>query len=259
VVGVLADSLLRSTTSAKYRKYLMSNDLALISPFNPEAGFNAGNAMARNRYIYCLADGGVVVAASRHTGGTWNGATENLRSGWVPLWVKSDPNPNSGNAELIRHGAKWFPHKRPDVWLLLAAQKGEATGPAPWEALPLVRGERQDPEISNSSAERRAASEVKEAGPSAPEARGRPEAPSTPDPASLDEFYDLFLHRMESLAAEMPLDVEDLQRHLVVTKTQLNAWLKRAVAEERLKKLSKPVRYRWKGNGPSQTSMFRGS
>ena len=111
-VGVLADSLLRSATSVKYRKHLMSNDLVLVSPFNPEAGFNAGNAMARNRYIYCLADGGVVVAASRENGGTWNGATENLKSRWVPLWVKSDPNPNSGNAELVRRGANWLPRKR---------------------------------------------------------------------------------------------------------------------------------------------------
>ena len=50
VVGVLADSLLRLVTSARYRRHLMSNDLVLISSFNPKAGFNAGNAMVRNRW-----------------------------------------------------------------------------------------------------------------------------------------------------------------------------------------------------------------
>lgn len=256
VVGVLADSLLRSATSAKYRRYLISNDLALVSPFNPEAGFHAGNAMARNRYIYCLADGGVVVAASRHMGGTWNGATENLRFGWVPLWVKCDTDPNSGNAGLVRHGAKWLPRERSDVWLFFAAQTGETT---PRDALPLVRGEPSNPEISNSPTERPSASEVKEPAAPASAACVLAEAPSTTDSASLHELYDLFLHHMELLTAKTPRDVDDLLRHLVITKTQLNAWLKRAVAEERLKKLSKPVRYRWNGNGPSQTSMFGGS
>ncbi|MCX5769349.1 MAG: DNA-processing protein DprA [Candidatus Hydrogenedentes bacterium] len=100
VVGVLADSLLRAATSAKYRHGLMINDLALVSPCNPEAGFEVGNAMARNKYIYCLADAAVVVAATREKGGTWNGAIENLKQGWAPLWVKHNPDAASGNSAL---------------------------------------------------------------------------------------------------------------------------------------------------------------
>ena len=80
-VGVLADSLLRSATSAKYRKYLMAGDLALVSPFNPEAGFNVGNAMARNRFIYCLADTAVVISSTPNKGGTWNGASKTWKRG----------------------------------------------------------------------------------------------------------------------------------------------------------------------------------
>jgi predicted Rossmann fold nucleotide-binding protein DprA/Smf involved in DNA uptake len=108
-VGVLSNSLLRAATSAKYRKALMAGDLALVSPFNPEAGFDVGNAMARNRYIYCLADAAIVIAAGKGKGGTWNGATENLRKGWVPLWVKSHQDPASGNSELVKRGAQWLP------------------------------------------------------------------------------------------------------------------------------------------------------
>jgi predicted Rossmann fold nucleotide-binding protein DprA/Smf involved in DNA uptake len=107
--GVLSDSLLRAATSAKYRRGLMGKTLALVSPFNPEAGFDAGNAMARNKYIYCLADAGIVVTASRETGGTWNGAVENLKHGWVPLWVKENSDPKSGNAALVQQGARWLP------------------------------------------------------------------------------------------------------------------------------------------------------
>ncbi len=102
--GVLADSLLRAATSAKYRKGLMGKTLVLVSPFNPEAAFDAGNAMARNKYIYCLADAGIVVAA-----GNENGAIENLKHGWVPLWVKEHTDPDSGNAALVQQGARWLP------------------------------------------------------------------------------------------------------------------------------------------------------
>ena len=99
-VGVLADSLLRSATSAKYRKHVASGCLVLISPFNPEARFNVGNAMNRNRYVYCLSDAGVVIGSKTGKGGTWSGAIEDLEAGWVPLWVKRSLDAGSGNPEL---------------------------------------------------------------------------------------------------------------------------------------------------------------
>ncbi len=50
----------------------------MISPYSPEAPFHSvGNAMARNKLIYCMADQALVVH-SRREGGTWNGALENL-------------------------------------------------------------------------------------------------------------------------------------------------------------------------------------
>ena len=108
-VGVLADNLLRSATSERFRKYLLSGDLVLATPFNPEAGFNVGNAMSRNRYIYSLADAAIVVSSTPDKGGTWNGALEDLKAGWVPLWVKRAKNEKSGNPELVRRGARWLP------------------------------------------------------------------------------------------------------------------------------------------------------
>jgi predicted Rossmann fold nucleotide-binding protein DprA/Smf involved in DNA uptake len=102
--GVLADSLLRAATSAKYRRGLMGKTLVLVSPFSPEAAFDAGNAMARNKYIYCLADAAIVVAAGKE-----NGAIENLKHGWVPLWVRGHPGQDSGNAALVEQGARWLP------------------------------------------------------------------------------------------------------------------------------------------------------
>jgi hypothetical protein len=47
-----------------------------------------------------------------------------------------------------------------------------------------------------------------------------------------------------------------LQDRLDLTKPQLGAWLKRAVSEGQIKKLSKPIRYRWHGTRVEQPSMF---
>jgi len=110
-VGVLACELLRACTGEKYRRHLTAGNLAnlaLVSPFNPEAPFNAGHAMQRNKYIYCLADLGVVVRAGT-TGGTWKGATEALRNNWVELSATVTHDAHTGNAALIRLGAREIP------------------------------------------------------------------------------------------------------------------------------------------------------
>ncbi|MCU0666970.1 MAG: DNA-processing protein DprA [Candidatus Omnitrophica bacterium] len=109
VIGILAENLLRAATSSKYRQALLAGDLVLISSFNPEAGFDVGNAMARNKYIYCLSDAAIVIASTKEKGGTWSGATENLSNRWVPLWVKSTDSTGSGNHSLVAKGAQWLP------------------------------------------------------------------------------------------------------------------------------------------------------
>jgi len=104
-VGILADSLLKASVASKWRDSLLNNQLALISPFYPEARFQVGNAMARNKYIYCMADYGLVVRSDKGRGGTWSGATENMKKQWVPLFVKPKSDAE-GNAALIDQGAR---------------------------------------------------------------------------------------------------------------------------------------------------------
>ena len=107
-VGVLADSLVKAVLG--HKQALHRGDLCLVTPYSPDAGFSVGAAMGRNRLIYCLADYAIVVASDVETGGTWAGATETLRKGWVPVFVLDHEKMPEGNKLLLQRGAMPFPH-----------------------------------------------------------------------------------------------------------------------------------------------------
>ncbi len=110
VVGVLADSLLKASVSSKYRSSIKEGKLTLISAVNPNANFHVGNAMGRNKYIYALADYGLVIRADFKKGGTWAGATEALtKIKDIPVLVKMQGIISEGNQYLLNKGAKPFP------------------------------------------------------------------------------------------------------------------------------------------------------
>ncbi|MGM0490961.1 MAG: DNA-processing protein DprA [Planctomycetota bacterium] len=50
------------------RKAIADDRLLLISPYHPEARFTVGTAMARNKFIYALADYGLVISADQKRG-----------------------------------------------------------------------------------------------------------------------------------------------------------------------------------------------
>ena len=90
VTGVLADSLEQTAMTREHRNLLLEGQLVLISPYDPNAGFNAGHAMQRNKVIYALADAALVVNADINKGGTWAGAIEQLEKlRLVPVYVRS--------------------------------------------------------------------------------------------------------------------------------------------------------------------------
>ena len=240
VVGVLADSLLRSATSTRYRKHLMSHDLALVTPFNPEARFHVGNAMSRNKYIYCLADAGVAVCSKPGRGGTWTGAIENLDASWVPLWVRRDDDSCSGNAELVKRGARWLPpHLGSDLVVALSA----ASAPERCSGSPSAgAGQRADrePEVTLATPGATGGD-----GDAADGGRGRP------------DFYRLFLDWMGAATASEPIAAEAIAERLALKKTQIAAWLSRGIAEERVRKLTRPVRYAVTHRPDPQASFLR--
>jgi len=118
VVGVLADSLERAVRGQK--EALRRGDLCLVTPYSPNAGFSVGAAMGRNRLIYALADYAIVVASDAKTGGTWAGATETLKHGWVPVFVLEHDAMPEGNRLLLQKGALAFPHPFKELPVKLA-------------------------------------------------------------------------------------------------------------------------------------------
>ena len=187
--------------AADYRRYILSGDLALVSPFNPEARFHVGSAMARNASIYCLADAAVVVCSEIGKGGTWTGAVENLKHGWVPLRVKPDSTPGSGNPELVRRGAEWLPEEPYPL-----SQLVDGARPAGQDRLPLE--------------------------PAAPSLREEPE-PYAPAPED-GGLYALFLARLAELTAEKPVGVRRIAECLQLRPGQVEDWLRRALPEGRV-------------------------
>jgi len=108
-IGLLADSLEKGVRATDARSHIEEGRLALATPFSPHASFNVGMAMARNKLIYALSDFGLVIASDAEKGGTWAGAEEVLKAGWVPVFVVDGPNVPEGNRLLLKRGAIPFP------------------------------------------------------------------------------------------------------------------------------------------------------
>lgn len=247
VIGVMADSLLKAATSAKWRKGLMDNNAVLISPFYPEAGFNAGNAMARNKYIYCLADSSLVIHSGKK-GGTLNGAEENLKKAWVPLWIKPTTDKDAANADLVVKGGQWLGTELQSLVVAdLMKNEGNQMSPpkevqADLFSMPAESGLFTEPEPEKvasytefdiASAEQQADKENLSAHIVEIEPASNP-----------IDFYQLFIAELKRLAKEA-VSVDELIEGTGLHKSQLNEWLKRAEEDGLVNKLNRPVRYQF--------------
>lgn len=103
-VEFISDSLMRKIKNSTVINAIRNGQLLILSVSNPSAGFNAGFAMMRNKYIYANSIGTVVVKSDLNKGGTWSGAVENLKKNWTNEFCW-DNKLYKGNLELMNKGA----------------------------------------------------------------------------------------------------------------------------------------------------------
>ncbi len=270
VSGVLGDSLEKTTMNRENRNLLLDGQLVLISPYDPSAGFNVGNAMQRNKLIYALADASLVVSSDINKGGTWAGAIEQLNKlKFVPVYVRSTGESSAGLDALRNKGALAWPNPQDadefegvfDVTVptpVASPQSGfslfSSDGPADIATTP--------PAVAEKSPESEAQSEDKTAAIVAPDGKPMEQAPdplppvaqvpeAKPEAASplaktdstpADALFAAVREQIK-LILKVPMKDAEVAAALDVSDAQAKAWLQRLVDEGVIEKQKKPAGY----------------
>ena len=221
-ISILSNNLNKKIKEKNVRNAILEGQLLVMSTVNPDAHFTVYRAMDRNKYIYGLSQYAVVVSSSYDKGGTWNGATENLKRKWVPLYVRNDEGIPLGNKKLMELGGKPINLKAIEESNISIEEffKNNIEKKYNQEEIHQL-----DIYSINKKSENQEISKVMEENNS----------------KSLD-VYDLVLPYIKQAIVE-PKNQKELSEILNVNRTQISTWIKRAMEENEIKKLSNPVRY----------------
>ena len=267
---MLADSLEKTAMNREHRNLLLDGQLVLISPYDPNAGFNVGNAMQRNKLIYALADASLVVSSDLNKGGTWAGATEQLdKLKFVPVYVRSTGGPSAGLDALLGKGAIPWPNPQdaeafegvfevaastpvpsPQSGLALFSRDGPSdilpTLPAVQETPPAIEAPTEPAQqpVSAPSEEPvnpapEPASSLLLAADATPEAAG---SMATTASTPADTLFAAVRKVIKQLL-NAPMKDAEIAAALDVSNAQAKAWLQRLVDEGVLEKQKKPAGY----------------
>ena len=266
VSGVLADSLEKTTMNREHRNLLLDGQLVLISPYDPSAGFNVGNAMQRNKLIYSLADASLVVSSDLNKGGTWTGAVEQLdKLKFVPVYVRSTSGSSPGLDALGSKGALPWPNPQDaDAFEGVFVVSTPALPAPPQSGLALFPGDGSSdvaltplavPEAppANESPTEPAPPSVSgpneapnDAAPSVAQvAEAKPEAADSLPTTAATPADTLFSAVREAiqLLLKAPMKDAEVAAALDVSNAQAKAWLQRLVDEGVIEKQKKPAGY----------------
>ena len=235
-IGVLADDLLRKSVERSARHAIADGRLLLLSPYHPGARFTVGTAMGRNKLIYAMSDYVLVVSADYKKGGTWAGAEEELkRENALPVFVRVGDSVPQGNSKLLELGAVEWPHSinRDSFKQQLYGLVVKSREKRPKKNLSL---------FDSHSTQKAAFIEGQDMLLYPIHEDAPVEVSETEVQARSISIYQavlpVILDKLES-----PATSDELAEVLDVSKTQLNIWLKKAVDENKIIKLLKPVRY----------------
>ena len=232
VIGVLADSLEKAAMNREYRDALMDKRLVLTSPYDPNAGFNVGNAMQRNKLIYAFADAALVVNSDYQKGGTWAGAVEQLdKLKLVQVYIRGNGEPGSGIEALRKKGAlPWPEPATPEAFTAaLVAKNPPATDAVIQDEFAFAI--QTSPDITSENTP----------------VLFEPPAAYTSQSANAEHAAaDVLFATVRELLLKLlrtPMKEEDVASELQITAGQAKQWLQRLVDEGLLEKQPKPLRY----------------
>jgi len=268
VAGVLSDSLEKMAMNREHRNLLMDGQLVLTSPYDPNAGFNVGNAMQRNKLIYALADAALVVNTDLNQGGTWAGAKEQLdKFKFVPVYVRSTGSPCKGLDALRQKGAlPWTNPQDPDTFAAVfdVPHKSDS-GASLQTSLPLFTPETSSmvSEVGSEGSQLEDAQKKLDKTNTQPSpivsppnavagsltsnsSQVRKASGMPPERKPADALFATVRGVLEQMLLT-PKKETEVAAILQVTAPQAKAWLQRLLEEGSLEKINKPVRYVIKG------------
>ncbi len=242
VVAVLAERLDQFALQREWREPLQRQQLLLLIATDPRTGFHKGLAMARNKLIYAFADRSVVMQ-SGVTGGTWEGAKEQLKDpeGRRRLYLWGAEPLSAGLAALQQQGAALFEpnlitQPQPATLAAGSAPSDLLAPPAPISALPeppLPLLDPSEPAPPSSTVE-----------PAAEPATPIPEPP--PATTAAERLFAAAERELIHLLAQ-PQSEAELAATLQIHPTQLKLWLKRLLETDRITQTARrPLTYQAK-------------
>jgi DNA processing protein len=261
VIGVLAENLEKTSMKRENRNFLLDGQLVLLTPYDPSAGFNVGNAMQRNKLIYALADAALVVNSDLKKGGTWAGAVEQIdKLRLVPVYVRLTSEPSPGLDALRKKGALPWPDPKdvdaleavfevtPEIAPSLAKNMDFLFPDNSVQESTVTQLGMTDNKSINYIANGSTSPVLKVSENSLSMIQGRygnldnvnvsEQRKFNPADALFSVVREIILQLLKK-----PMKEANIAAALDVSKAQTKIWLQRLVDEDRLIKLQKPVRY----------------
>lgn len=258
-IGVVADSLEKMAAKPIWRQALIDGRLLLLSAEAPSARFQVWRAMARNKLIYALADAAVVMSSAKGSGGTWEGAEEQLtKLKCCSIHVVDDPRGGEGLPALHAMGALlWSYPQSPDrLKAVLTAEPSSSTLQV--DGLESLQATVQDvvqeslltPSVAliPDAEQPKHVQETTE-----PQVEVKTEQSSSDNTVAHDptghesvnpaEELRKLAHNLLLDALVNPKTEVELEESLQVTKPQIKQWCKELTSQGLIRKLNKPVRY----------------
>lgn len=220
VVSFISDGLMQKIKRKEIRENITKGNLLMMSAVNPKSGFKVYSAMDRNKYIYALSNYAIVVSSDYNKGGTWTGAMENFDKKWVPMFVRKDNNIPIGNKEFIKKGVNpieidMFEDRDMSIRAWLEDNSSHLSLDSDIKQIDM-----NDLLSYGNESESNMIAETN---------------------AQID-LYNVVWTYMKKVLSE-PKTTLELCKIFNINKIQMDIWIKRALDEKKIIKLSGPVRY----------------